>query len=245
MLKVSSHLYNSTAGRVIWFVKRFGAWEVLFKPLRMIFAPLIIPALRAERFRFKDKEFSCLYARYNMTWIGERMVEIPIIQNEVAGREPEKVLEVGNVLSHYFSVRHRIVDKFETAHGVTNSDILDFSPAAKFDLIVSISTFEHIGFDDDAPSSSSEKILGAIKHCRGLLTPGGRLIITFPTGYNPDLDQLLSEGQLGASAVNCLKRNGKRRWMECSIEDAMKHPYKSVYPYANSLVIAEFSGSPD
>lgn len=226
-------------------MKRFGALEVLFKPLRMALAPIIIPTLRPESFRFNGKEFSCLYAQYNMTWIGERMVEIPIIQAAVANRPPETVLEVGNVLSHYSPVRHCVVDKFETAPGVTNSDILEFNPARKFDLIVSISTFEHIGFDDDAPNSSGDKIMEAITHCRRLLNPTGRLVITFPTGYNPDLDRLLSGGQLGAKSAGCLKRVGKRRWLECSPEDAMNHPYKSVYPYGNSLVVAEFAALPE
>lgn len=226
-------------------MKRFGAWEVLFKPLRMTFAPMIIPALQAESFRFKGREYSCLYAKYNTTWIGERMVEIPIIRDVVANQPPETVLEVGNVLSHYAPIRHCVVDKFEAAPGVINSDILEFNPSQTFGLIVSISTFEHIGFDDDAPGSSGEKILKAINHCQRLLSPTGHLIITFPTGYNPDLDRLLSGGQLATSSVSCLKRIGKRKWIECSLGDAMNHPYKSVYPYGNSLVVAQFAALSD
>jgi hypothetical protein len=148
---MSSHLYNSTAGRVRWFVKRFGLSEVLFKPMRVVFAPIIIPLLRREQFRFRGQTHDCFYARYNMTWAGERMVEIPIGRALLEAQPGGRILEVGNVLPHYFPTRHEIVDKFEHGPGVLNVDILEFAPPHRYDLILSISTFEHIGFEDDAP----------------------------------------------------------------------------------------------
>ena len=32
---MASHLYNSRLGKVAWFVRRFGAGELLMKPLRL------------------------------------------------------------------------------------------------------------------------------------------------------------------------------------------------------------------
>lgn len=241
---MSGHLYNSTVGRVRWFVKRFGLLEVVLKPLRLVFAPAIIPCLALRTFGFQGKEFRCFYARYNMTWAGERMVEIPVIKDTVDAHLPESVLEVGNVLSHYFPIKHRVVDKFERGSRVINSDILDYSPDQKFELIVSISTFEHIGFDDDSSGSSGQKIAAAIRHCRSLLSPKGRLIVTLPTGYNPDLDQLLEQGRLEAVRMDCLCRVGRRTWRQCDLSEALRHPYRSAFPYANGVVFAEFSALP-
>lgn len=58
------------------------------------------------------------------------------------------MLEVGNVLSHYFPIHHDIVDKYEVCPGVINQDIADFLPQEKYDLILSISTVEHVGWDE-------------------------------------------------------------------------------------------------
>jgi SAM-dependent methyltransferase len=238
---LSSHLYNSTLNRVRWFVRRFGAGEIVLKPLRLLFAPVILPCLGREPFSFRGRNYDCFYARYNMTWAGERMVEIPLgkaLLEEHAGR---RILEVGNVLSHYFPARHVIVDKFEAGHGVLNLDILAYEPPERFDLILSISTFEHIGFDDDTPSSSGEKILQAIGHCRRLLSPSGRLVLTFPTGYNPELDELLRSGRIGARRLDCLLRTAPRKWAECDLATALQHPYRARFPYGNALVVAEFT----
>jgi SAM-dependent methyltransferase len=182
------NLYSTKAARIVWFIKRFGAREVFLKPLRLILADWIVPRLTPTQFQFRGQRYSTFFARYNMTWVGERMVEIPIGRAIVARNAPDRVLEIGNVLSHYGPTSHAIVDKYEKAPNVINSDILSYSPKNQFDLIISISTFEHIGFDDDNDGSSGEKIASAIRHCRSLLSKTGRLIITFPTGYNPELD---------------------------------------------------------
>ncbi len=238
---MGSHLYAGLTGRVSWFARRFGWSELLLKPLRVVFAPVIRPVLRPESFTWRGKQFSCFYHRYNMTWCGERMIEVPIGESLVTGASGGRVLEVGNVLSHYFPSRHTIIDKYEISPGVINTDIIEYNPAERFDLILSISTFEHIGFDDDAPGSSGEKILACVRHCQSLLTDKGRLFLTFPTGYNPDLDRLLADGSLSPVSLDCFWRQGPRKWVSCDLAEAAKHPYRSRYPYANGLILAEFS----
>ena len=70
---------------------------------------------------------------------------MPIIWEEVKKHEAQRILELGNVLSHYYPVHHDIVDKYEKSSGVSNVDIRDFDTSKDYDLVVSISTFEHIG----------------------------------------------------------------------------------------------------
>lgn len=236
---MSSHLYSSLVGRVRWFSKRFGASEMFLKPLRVGFAPLIIPLLKPKQFQFSGQTYQCHYARYNMTWAGERMVEIPIGLGLLRDNPGARILEVGNVLSHYATTSHTIVDKFEKGADVINEDILRYKPDTRFDLIISISTFEHIGFDDDAVGSSGDKIREAVEHCRSLLAPGGRFVMTVPTGYNPDLDQLMREGALRPCDVRTLIRTGPRDWKEGTLEDALRHPYRSRYPYGNGVLIVD------
>src|SRR3990167_2732239 len=88
---------------------------------------------------------------YNTTLANERIVEVPIIWREVQRYQPQRVLEIGNVLHHYFPIKHWVVDKYEKAPGVINRDVVEFYPRQRFDLIVAISTLEHVGWDESPP----------------------------------------------------------------------------------------------
>ena len=94
--------------------------------------------LDAQRYRY-------LYDRHKFTWLTERAVEVPVAQALVDQHAPDKVLEIGNVLSHYRPQQHLVVDKYEQAPGVLNRDVLDLGGLGRFDLIVAISTLEHVG----------------------------------------------------------------------------------------------------
>jgi hypothetical protein len=238
---MDKHLYNSSIGKVRWFVKRFGAAEIVKKPLRTGFAPLIIRSLPAGDFSFEGKRLAYLYHAYNMTWACERCVEVPIAQSYLAlVSSPDRVLEIGNVLSHYAPAQHVIVDKYEKGPGVINQDILEFAKRP-FDLILSISTFEHIGFDDSSSGSSSkEKILEAVRHVRTLLSPKGLAVITVPIGYNPYVDEILDQNSWQANRALFLKRTAFTRWEQTDLRNALPLKYKTRFPYGNAVGIAEF-----
>ena len=237
---MKTHLYNAKLGKIKWFINRFGAMEVLLKPLRTILAPLILPLLKPKQFEFQNQRLTQFYHAYNMTWVSERGVEIPIARFFLAQARNAAVLEVGNVLSHYGPVAHDVLDKFEKGSGIINQDIVDFRPQKKYELIISISTMEHIGFDDESDSNSADKILHAINSCRQLLTLGGMLVITIPIAYNPELDDLIRTGLLGFQRATFLKQLAPRRWVECSQVEALECRYKAPYPYANAIMVAEF-----
>jgi len=237
---VKKHLYNSKLSKVKWFVNRFGWREVALKPLRNIFAPMIIPRLPKRTFTYKGEQLPYIYHRYNMTWASERCVEVPIGRWWAAKFPTNSVLEVGNVLSHYGPVQHHILDKFEKGTGVINEDIVTFQPHSKYQLIFSISTFEHIGFDDETEGSSATKILAAISACRKLLATGGKLVITIPINYNPDLDQLIVREQLPPNERTFLIRRGYTDWVETNQATALQAKYKKPFPYANAIMVAEF-----
>ena len=236
-----SHLYSGLAAKARRFARRFGARELFWKPVRVALSPLVIPFLTERTFEFKGQTLRCFYHRYNITWAAERGVEIPIARSYLEARPGAKVLEVGNVLPHYYPCQYEVVDKFEHGPRIINVDIVDYAPPTRYDLILSISTFEHIGFDDEASGSSGAKILAALANCRRLLSERGLLVITVPTGYNPDLDQMIRDSSLGANAEHFLCRAGRRQWRLGSKDEALKCRYRSPYPYANGLLVAEFT----
>jgi hypothetical protein len=234
------HLYNSRVGKVRWFVQRFGARELLLKPLRTVFAPLIIPTLPQKSFRFEGEDLPYLLHRYNMTWASERCVEVPIARSATQKYSPDRTLEIGNVLSHYGPVRHDILDKFEKGTGVINEDVISFQPRKNYSLILSVSTFEHIGYDDETEGSSADKIKEAVKTCIQWLDSPGELMITAPIGYNPELDSLLKRGELGTERESYMKKYGRLDWRECSKAEALQCQYKDPFAYANAIVVARF-----
>jgi hypothetical protein len=178
-----------------------------------------------QPFVFQQHKYKYFYHRYNYSWKNERTVEVPIVWNAVKNCEGS-ILEVGNVLSHYFDFPHDIVDKYEKAEGVQNVDVTEIGPSKKYDLIVSISTIEHVGWDE-APierTENKEKTLQAINNLRSLLNPHGKLVVTMPVGYNPLLDSYLKSNRMKFDQILCLKRVSKdNRWIATTwkdIEDA-------------------------
>jgi SAM-dependent methyltransferase len=236
------HLYNTPLFfKIRWSFQRFGIRHFVMKPLRTIFAPLIIRFARKSGFVFDNKTYTYFYHRYNMTWTNERTVEVPIVKDLIDSfGSNSRILEVGNVLSHYYSSSWIILDKFERHIAVINEDVCDFRPEEKFDLIVSISTLEHIGYDDDA-GASEQKILLAVENLKeNCLKKRGHLIITVPIGYNPHMDRIIRENKLQLTAQRFMKKTDRTRWREASKEEAIKSRYGWPFLYANAIFIGEY-----
>jgi len=86
-----------------------------------------------NNFRLENKTLDYFYYPYNATWRNERCIEIPIVKNVLDKHKNKKILEIGNVLSYYYSINHEILDKYEKAEGVINEDIIKFNPITKYD----------------------------------------------------------------------------------------------------------------
>jgi len=190
-------------------------------------------------FQLAGHTYSYFRHPYNVTWLNERRVEIPIIREVLARERDARTLEIGNVLSHYDkSLGHPVVDRYErqSRENTFAEDAETFTHGSPYDLIVSISTFEHVG-QDDVPRDD-EKILRTMLHVRGLLSPHGSLVFTAPIGYSPSLDRLVDEGD-GFLERQCLRRvNAKNEWVEADWRDVRDTTFHRPYPFANAIVIA-------
>lgn len=197
--------------------------------------------VRAKTFDFNGKTYDYLYHMYNKTWTNERGVEIPIFREFVLQYQNKRILELGNVLTHYDPVNHDIIDKYESASGVMNQDIVEFTPQRKYDLIISISTLEHVGWDERP--REPDKLLRAIEHLKEqCLAPGGTLMASLPLGYNTYFDGLIENGQSPFTTQHFLKRISKKNyWIESDWESCRTTPYgRSV---ANALCIGIIRGN--
>lgn len=191
----------------------------------------------SNTFLFQGSPYHYFYSFYNSTYYDERSVEIPIVMNVIKRREGKRILEIGNVLSHYFNFAHDVVDKYEVSEHVINIDVVEFKSAVKYDLIVSISTLEHVGWDDGPHDDT--KILAAFENLKSLVKPkNGMILITVPLGYNPLMDKVLKEEMVHFSAKYYMKRISKgNEWKEVCMESVQDVKYGKPFPGANGLFI--------
>lgn len=160
---------------------------------------------------------------YNVTAENERSIEVPIalawldavLPVPLSARDYQpRLLEVGNVLRNYpFAPRalwtpppqrrrHAplthprlerwdVVDLTDPGPGVLNVDVHEFDPVHLYDAILSVSTVEHVGWDVDGDPDAARQ---AIDLMRSWLRQNGRMLVTFPIGHHPHLDEWAADG---------------------------------------------------
>lgn len=196
--------------------------------------------LLGEAFELDGRRYPYFLHRRSDTWRSERIVELALAKallEEWAGR---RLLEIGNVVSPYLGGRHCVVDKYERVPGVISDDAETFT-ADPFEAILSISTMEHIGWDETP--RDAQKIPRVIDHLyRDLLKPGGTFTMTVPHGYNRDLDDLIASGRLPFDSVSYLKRVSRiNHWEQVEQADLATTRYGFPYLGANAVVVASLT----
>ncbi|MFX1313706.1 MAG: SAM-dependent methyltransferase [Promethearchaeota archaeon] len=221
----------------IWFQGYIRFFFFQHQTYRKIISnPFYLKYMIPPSFEFQGKRYNYFHHKYNKTWKNERTIEIPIIREIVKNYRHKNILEVGNVLSHYFSFNHDILDKYEIQDDVINLDVVDYHPNKKYDLIISISTLEHVGWDETP--KDPVKPIKALDNLKSLLTPEGKIVITLPLGYNKNLDKLLKLDKIQFAEKFCLKRNYERnKWKEVNWGDLSYMKYNFHYYHAYELII--------
>lgn len=176
---------------------------------------------------------------YNTTFISERAVELPFFLKLIKNYD-YNFIEIGNVLSHYKSATWPIIDKYEHGNGVTNCDAEDFNPIEKKSLVISISTFEHIGFDETIKDELKVKRI-IKKIIDNWLTNNGSLWFSIPVGWNPIFDRMLYNREIFYTNIFYMQRvNNLNEWEEIftpSLEWLLR-PYKM---FATGLIIVQIN----
>ncbi len=193
-------------------------------------------------FLFKGKKYKYFNHTYNHTWKNERRVEIPIIWNLIKNKNSANVLEIGNVLSHYFPITHDVLDKYEKGASVINEDVISYKTKKKYDYIISISTLEHVGWDE--PEKDKMKIIEAVRNLKTMLSRNGKIIFTVPLGYNPYMDNIIFHKQLHLDEQYFLKRISKDNiWHESKLNNNDRILYNNPYPSGNAIVVGIINNS--
>ncbi|OGK31017.1 hypothetical protein A3A93_06415 [Candidatus Roizmanbacteria bacterium RIFCSPLOWO2_01_FULL_38_12] len=211
-----------------------------------ILRELIVPQLyfifkdnNKRRFVFNNHSLRYLCHPYNRTWVNERIVEVPIALHYLKTHKGKRILEVGNVLKHYTNSEHDVLDKYEIEPGVINEDVVDFKPKQKYDLILCVSTLEHVGWDEKPKKIN--KSIEAVKLLKKLLANKGMLVITIPIGYNPVIDNYVFKNKFHFTKEYFLNRISRRNyWKEISKDQIQNKKYSSIIMHANTLFIGTY-----
>jgi SAM-dependent methyltransferase len=146
-------------------------------------------------FFYDGKQFRYFIHWYNHTWDNCRKIEIPVFLKIYYENQHRSLLEVGNVLSHYIPTTYDVLDKYEKSYGVINEDIISYKPEFKYDVVISCSTLEHVGFDEEM--KDPDGFVKAVENIKkNILKPGGVLFLSVPLGYNPGLDKAIRENRV-------------------------------------------------
>jgi hypothetical protein len=198
--------------------------------------------LATRSFVLDGENLSYHVARGNRTWDNERAVEIPLVWRELERRgHGEGVIEVGNVLGHYFEIDHPVLDRYERHGTVTwNEDVVSFQPPFSPELVLSISTLEHVGHSETPRDAA--KFARAVQAILGWLAPGGRLVFTVPLGYNPAVVEYLDSPPAQLTALRCLRRTTlENLWEQAAYAEVRAVRYNRPFTCANAIALVELT----
>ena len=194
----------------------------------------------SENFNFNGRKLNYFRHNFNHAYENERTIEVAIVEDFLRQLAKDaRILEVGNVLTHYGfnNITRDVLDKYDPAPHVVNEDVVCFNPQVKYDVIFSISTLEHVGWDEDV--RDPEKIIAAVANLTlNCLAPHGLMLVTVPLGYNTYFDEQLSNGSSYFSEKYFFKRiSSENQWRQVDYVAVVGTKFNQPYNNANAMCI--------
>lgn len=177
-----------------------------------------------NQFTFDECTYTYFCHPYNDTRHNERAIEIPVALNFIDSFRKNhriKILEIGNVMSHYCLFPHQVIAEYEKSDITSdklifiNDDVRNFESSIKYDFIFSISTIEHLG---NSVTEHKDCISELIMKIRSLLDKDGIALLTFPLGVNTYIDNHIKKGDILFDSLLCMKRGEYNEWAQVPIE---------------------------
>lgn len=185
-----------------------------------------------KTFTFDDSKYTYETGEYNDARLNERAVEVPIAAK--LATTYDRVLEVGNVLSHYGYEVNTVVDMGDYGKGFDVEDILLFKTGELFDCAICISALVHFPADIFA--------IEIVQHIKSLLKPGSPYLFTIPYGYNASIHSAIDENEFSVDNTYRLDKVDfeKHTWKELTAKQTNRLPdlaYNGKSQWANTLYI--------
>lgn len=236
MLEKLKRIYSE--GGVTSVLKK--SLELTVRGIRDALKTIYFKVSPAGTFNFNGYDLKYFRHNFNLAYSNERTVEVAIVSAFLKSlRGGAKILEVGNVLANYGfrSTVRDVLDKYDPAQHVFNEDVISFKPAYKYDAIISISTLEHVGWDEDV--RDPVKIIAAVKNLtENCLASGGCMLVTIPLGYNSYFDDQLAEGARYFTEKYFLKRvSADNKWRQVEYAEVAGSKFEHPFNNANAMCI--------
>jgi len=211
--------------------------------------------LRAMKAPFSPDNLPLGYGR----WIDERIVEYPWLFSRLPDG-PGTLLDAGSVLNHLFVLAHpKLQTKEVTIMTLAPEECCHWQRRISyvygdarnmifrdevFDNVVSLSTLEHVGLDNQCfhasplsqTASAPDSHLAAVQEFRRVLKRGGRCFVSVPFGRRVSLGwQQVFDGEMIERVIrafapeSCKEKyfqySEPRRWMRCEKSEAADARY--------------------
>jgi SAM-dependent methyltransferase len=221
---------------------------------------------------FSEEQLPRGYGR----WIDERIVEYPWLFSRLPAG-PGMLLDAGSVLNHEFVISHpKLRDKKLTIMTLAPEPECHWFKGVSyvygdlrntvfrdniFDYVVSISTLEHVGLDNqrfhasflEQKNMDTNSHLMAVKEFARVIKPGGRCFISVPFGrrivqdwfqlFNAEMiDQLIETFRPESYKETCFRYGGDNGWQACDREaaaDARYFDFQNDQPWEGHPAAAE------
>lgn len=150
----------------------------------------------ATSISFENKKIDLFYHKHNCgdnsgARTTERTVELALAKEFISSVEHD-LIEIGAVTPYYFDVSYDIVDPADKHPAVTKKMSL-FDVDIKNKNVLAISVIEHIGTQDYEGISANESAIDALNY---ILNNAKKFLITFPVGYNRELQNYIFSNKL-------------------------------------------------
>ena len=206
-----------------------------------------------NKFIYQGEEYEYFDHPHHETWTNERRIEVPIAYRYMKKFEGKKILEVGNVMQYYYKQgiifpEWDVVDKYEhvSDHNLINEDIMTFKPKEQYDMIFSVSTMEHVGFDHENEYKKEHgdyrKGVEATKRLQDeCLKDGGSMMVTIPWAYNAAYYLAIFDGELRFKSAVMKRMTSDNRWQQIeSLEQVADVRYNYPFYAANAVIFSYY-----
>jgi SAM-dependent methyltransferase len=177
---------------------------------------------------------------YNDPSRNERTVELPLASYFVSRRDAKNVVEIGAVTPYYFKVAHEVIDPVDDHPACVKRDARQMDYRGRH--VLSVSTIEHIGnaeFTDTLKDNSAWDLLQKI------VRDSATYLITFPMGYNANLDLSVRTGDIPCHVLRRI--NAANDWEICR-ENRFDYCYNHPFNNGNAICLitnlAELQSAP-
>jgi hypothetical protein len=165
---------------------------------------------------------------YNNPRINERNIELPIAFWFIENYN-DNLIEIGEVTPFYRDHQHPVYD-LSSELPERRRDVFDLTLADK--NVLSISTVEHVGFGDYGNKPEPHLAIKAIKK---IMKESRNYMITFPVGYNKELDIDVME-KLNMQYF-IMFRDEANKWSMADHKNMAQYQYNNPYYAGNAICV--------